>query len=75
MYNRGKGERNVKMKSGNTILFTDRNKVCTKQNLEIEWIDGQPPKFIFWDGKLWEFTGMGMTSYFYHEVESFVQVN
>lgn len=66
------------MKSVTTILFTDRYKICEKRNFvsgQILWIDGRPPQFISWDGKLWKYTGSGLTSDFYHEVESFVQVS
>lgn len=61
-----------------TILFTDRYKVSEKRNFvsgQIQWIDGRPPQFIAWDCKLWKYTGMGVSSYFYHEIESFVQVS
>lgn len=59
-----------------TILFTDRYKTTEKRI----FADGQickinPPKFICWDCKLWRYKGRGLTSYFYHEIESFVNIN
>lgn len=59
------------------VIFTDRYSVSTKRdfNNQIPFINGTPPKFISWDCKLWEFKGMGLTAYFYHEVESFVPIS
>lgn len=71
------------MKSITTILFVDRYKVSEKRNFvsgQIPLIVGkheslQPPLFISWDCRLWKYTGGYLNTYFYHEVESFVQVN
>lgn len=60
------------------ILFTDRYGVSDRRSFEdnqIPWIDGRPPKFIAWDCKLWQYHGMGVSAYFYREVESFIMVN
>ncbi len=67
-----------KIRCVDRVLFTDRYKVTTTvlfREGQIPWIDGQPPKFISYDCKLWEYYGMGMRNCFYHEVESFVQVS
>lgn len=60
----------------NKILFTDRYKVTETRLFadQIPFIDGTPPKFLCWDGKLWQRKGGGITSWFYHEVESFVML-
>jgi hypothetical protein len=53
------------------ILFTNAQKETFEYKTYIPWIKNRPPKFILWDDRLWEYKGMGMTSVFYHEVESF----
>jgi hypothetical protein len=60
------------------VLFTDRDNVSTKVEFEenqIPWLERSPPSFIFYNGKLWRFTGMGINSYFYHEEKSFVKIH
>lgn len=58
-------------KSVRTILFTNAKKETFEYKTEIPWIKNRPQKFILWDNRLWEYKGMGMSSTFYHEVESF----
>jgi hypothetical protein len=64
--------------SVDAIIFTDRYKVSSKVNFaenQIPWIDGRPPEFIKYDCKLWKCKDFSLSAYFYHEVESFVNIS
>ncbi len=61
-----------------TVVFTDRYKTSFKvlfAENQIPWINRKPPEFITYDCKLWQFKGFSLSAYFYHEVESFVNVS
>lgn len=62
------------------VVFTDKDnqtKIVSFQN-QIPFIGKLPPKFLFWEGKLWLHKGLGpyaMTStHRYHEVESYLHI-
>lgn len=59
------------------VLFTDRHKVSEKRELLLEMFNHIPMKYILWDGKLWEFKGIGggEWTFLYHEVERFQLIN
>jgi hypothetical protein len=59
------------------VLLTNKFKITKTvffHDGQVPWINGKPPKFIAYDCKLWQHTGMSVTAYFYREVESFVQI-
>ena len=66
------------MKSVDKVVFTDRYKTCNRVAFsagQVKFIGNLPPRFISYDCKLWELSGIGASAYFYTEVESFANVS
>lgn len=57
------------------VLFTCRDKQTIREELELPGITLNPPKFLLYDNKLFEYKGSGLgdsgPTNFYHEVENF----
>jgi|LakMenEpi03Aug12_release.lakeMendotaPanAssembly.Ray.scaffolds.fasta_scaffold1428627_2 hypothetical protein len=66
------------MKSVDKVVFTDRYKISNRVAFsagQVKFIQNLPPRFISYDCKLWELSGIGVSAYFYTEVESFANVS